>query len=84
MLILERLRQLATGASRATIALPEIAKAAEILTALAGRFRVSPLPKKSTDESNSLFRNRATSKHQTVDNNSFIGYSSDLELTRRR
>jgi len=46
MLILERLHQLATGARRATVALPEIAKAAEILTALAGRFSGTPLPKK--------------------------------------
>jgi len=39
MLILERLHQLATGATRATVAVPEIAKAAKMLAALAARFQ---------------------------------------------
>ncbi len=42
-LILERLQQLAKGANRAMVAVPEIAKAAEMLTALAARFSILPL-----------------------------------------
>ncbi len=42
-LVLERLQQLAKGANRAMVAVPEIAKAAEMLTALAARFSILPL-----------------------------------------